>query len=263
MKFDIGIDNPPFSGKTHHKFLEKTKKVSDITVFVQPSDWVFEDKFNDLRKNVEKITLINGNGPMNIGSFRPLSVSVFNRGKEKVLVDDKLNGREYRVNKNRINPFADETFWSVKRKVENQLDETLADYIDSTNGKYCIGIAKIRGNVNTTNESFSEPIVSRDFYSFLPNYSFDKLLERGEVGYSFRFDKKSRAKNFTKYLKTKFARFCLAITKRDQNLNQKKFSKVPWLNYDLKWDDYKLKKKFGLTDEEIVFIQENIDDFYD
>ena len=40
MKFDIILSNPPYSGSLHLKFLEKTIKIADNVVSIQPTRWL-------------------------------------------------------------------------------------------------------------------------------------------------------------------------------------------------------------------------------
>lgn len=66
------------------------------------------------------------------------------------------------------------------------------------------------------------------------------------------------AQNALKYLKTKFARFLLLQGVSSINLSKEKFLFVPIQNFTQEWTDEKLYKKYGLTKEEIEFIESMI-----
>ena len=69
---------------------------------------------------------------------------------------------------------------------------------------------------------------------------------------------KEQAKNLSKYLKTKFARFMHSIAKASQDATAKTFCFVPVQDFSKSWTDEQLYKKYNLTDEEINFIEINI-----
>ena len=76
------------------------------------------------------------------------------------------------------------------------------------------------------------------------------------------------AENLGKYLKTKFARALLDIKKPTQDLRPECLAYVPDQDFsfysDIDWNqsipniDQQLYKKYGLSDEEITFIESNV-----
>lgn len=82
------------------------------------------------------------------------------------------------------------------------------------------------------------------------------------------FDTEVEAGNMIKYIKTKFFRTLVGIQKQTQNTTKKSYRFVPiqdfTLNSDINWNDEisgldsQLFKKYGFNDEEIEFIQKNI-----
>jgi site-specific DNA-methyltransferase (adenine-specific) len=71
-------------------------------------------------------------------------------------------------------------------------------------------------------------------------------------------DKKTEAENLVTYLKTKFVRFLVAQLSFSQDIFKEKFSFVPILGMNTEWTDEKLYKRYGLTKEEIAFIESKI-----
>ncbi|MDD5581203.1 MAG: Eco57I restriction-modification methylase domain-containing protein [Methylobacter sp.] len=72
------------------------------------------------------------------------------------------------------------------------------------------------------------------------------------------FDSREEAENLDAYLKTKFVRFMIFLRKNTQHTNSERFKFVPYLSMSITWTDQKLYKKYGLTTEEIAFIESMI-----
>lgn len=72
------------------------------------------------------------------------------------------------------------------------------------------------------------------------------------------FSTKKKAENVISYIETRFFRFLVLLIKNTQNAMQKVYSFVPLQNFDTDWSDEKLYKKYGLTKEEIAFIESMI-----
>jgi len=69
------------------------------------------------------------------------------------------------------------------------------------------------------------------------------------------FDTESEATNFAKYMRTRFLRFLVALLKNTQDTTKDRFAFVPELPMTKEWTDKKLYAHFGLTDEEVAFIE--------
>ena len=64
--------------------------------------------------------------------------------------------------------------------------------------------------------------------------------------------------NLSNYLRTKFARFLLSLSKISQHGTSKTYRFVPYLDFSEEWTDEKLYEKYGLTQEEIDLIENSI-----
>lgn len=83
-----------------------------------------------------------------------------------------------------------------------------------------------------------------------------------------KFDNESEVENCLKYISAKFTRAMLGVLKTTQDLTPEKWRYVPQQNFssssDIDWSksiheiDQQLYKKYGLTDEEIQFIETNV-----
>jgi hypothetical protein len=78
----------------------------------------------------------------------------------------------------------------------------------------------------------------------------------------FEFSTEIQQDNFIKYLKTDFARFCLAIVKNKADLHYGEMSLIPWLDFTEEWDDDKLFKKFDVSQELQDYIRDFLPDYY-
>ena len=72
------------------------------------------------------------------------------------------------------------------------------------------------------------------------------------------FKSESECKNAISYLYTKFARFLVGMKKMTQDLKDQTFSLVPLQDFSKPWTDAELYAKYGLTDEEIAFVESMI-----
>lgn len=72
------------------------------------------------------------------------------------------------------------------------------------------------------------------------------------------FENNNVAENYVSYLKTAFVRALMLPTLSSQDISADKFQFVPLQDFSKPWTDEELYKKYGLTDEEIQFIESMI-----
>jgi site-specific DNA-methyltransferase (adenine-specific) len=72
------------------------------------------------------------------------------------------------------------------------------------------------------------------------------------------FNNEKEAINLRDYVKTNFFRFLLSTILLTQNIAKDKFQFVPLQDFSHPWTDEMLYKKYGLSDEEIAFIESMI-----
>lgn len=72
------------------------------------------------------------------------------------------------------------------------------------------------------------------------------------------FEKTTPAENLLGYLQTKFVRFLIMQSMSAVNVSKAVFAFVPLQDFSKPWTDEELYKKYGLTDEEIQFIESMI-----
>ena len=72
------------------------------------------------------------------------------------------------------------------------------------------------------------------------------------------YDKESHARNLVTYMKTRFFRFLLSQLMYSHSITKDTYEFVPILDMKQSWSDKKLYKRYGLTLEEIDFIESKI-----
>ena len=72
------------------------------------------------------------------------------------------------------------------------------------------------------------------------------------------YNNKEEAENALSYLKTRFVRFLILLSMSSINLSKQVFSFTPMQDFSKHWSDEELYKKYGLTEEEINFIESMI-----
>ena len=72
------------------------------------------------------------------------------------------------------------------------------------------------------------------------------------------FDNEADAVNYAHYLRTRFVRFLVSLRKATQHATRDVYAFVPDLPLDQVWTDAKLYKRYGLTKDEIAFIESQV-----
>ncbi len=69
------------------------------------------------------------------------------------------------------------------------------------------------------------------------------------------FNSEDQAQSLASYLRTRFARFLVSLRKATQHASRHVYAFMPQQSWDRTWTDEELYTKYGLTDEEIAFIE--------
>jgi site-specific DNA-methyltransferase (adenine-specific) len=72
------------------------------------------------------------------------------------------------------------------------------------------------------------------------------------------YKKKAHAKNLASYMKTRFFRFLISQFMYSHHITKDSYLFVPLLDMDTRWTDELLYKRYGITKEEIEFIESKI-----
>lgn len=117
--------------------------------------------------------------------------------------------------------------------------------------KYKVFIAEAYG-CGEIGEVPSTPVLSTPVLSTPRELCTETFLQIGP------FETENEAKNMISYISTKFFRALVGIKKQTQHTTQKVYQFVPMQDFSHPWTDEMLYKKYGLTEEEIAFIESMI-----
>jgi site-specific DNA-methyltransferase (adenine-specific) len=101
-------------------------------------------------------------------------------------------------------------------------------------------------------ETFPHQILNRPFLGEPDSCCTETYLVIGP------FSNRKIAKNVISYIEAKFFRFLVLLVKNTQHGVKKVYSLVPMQKFDEPWSDEKLYKKYGLTKDEVAFIESMI-----
>ena len=97
--------------------------------------------------------------------------------------------------------------------------------------------------------------------SYVAEFTGAKLNEPAYIIFSFSTD--NERLNFVNYWKSKVTRFILSFYKHNINFTHgKPYRIIPWLDFTKEWDDAKLCKEFGISEELWNYIDNFIPDYY-
>lgn len=123
----------------------------------------------------------------------------------------------------------------------------IEDSYDALN-KYKIFISK----AYNAGDDYPHQILNKPFIGFPCEGCTETYLQIGP------FNTKAEAENAKSYIQTKFFRFLVSLRKISQDATSKVYEFVPLQDFSHPWTDEMLYKKYGLTDEEIAFIESMI-----
>ena len=101
-------------------------------------------------------------------------------------------------------------------------------------------------------EDFPHQIINKPFYGEPNSCCTETYLVIGT------FLTQSEAFNAITYMSTKFFRFLVLLRKNTQHASKNVYSFVPMQDFNEPWTDEKLYAKYGLTEDEIAFIESMI-----
>ena len=121
---------------------------------------------------------------------------------------------------------------------------TNAEWVD----KWKVLMTRVQGTSAAIETKFlSKPIIAEPGTACTETYVVAGL-----------FDSEAEAKNYVSYLRTRFVRFLVSLRKPTQDAARGVYGFVPELPLDQEWTDAKLYKRYGLTPEEIAFIESQV-----
>jgi len=128
---------------------------------------------------------------------------------------------------------------------------------DIPRNKETVGLNKVYINAIGHNERFGS-VLSVPFYGAPASACSQTYLVIGYDHKKHNFTK-DECLNIISYIKTKFFRFMVDIKKATQSVSRDAYQFVPLQDWSKSWTDEELYKKYKLTQEEIDYIEDNID----
>jgi len=109
-------------------------------------------------------------------------------------------------------------------------------------------MTRVQGTSSATETKFlSKPIVAKPGTACTETY-----LVAGH------FENEILANNYARYLRTRFVRFLVSLRKSTQDAARGVYAFVPDLPLDQEWTDAKLYNRYGLTEDEVSFIESQV-----
>jgi site-specific DNA-methyltransferase (adenine-specific) len=164
-----------------------------------------------------------------VSSQKPFGLRTFFQGKP-----------DFKRLKNPVKLFGNQRITWVER---SQIP-TNASWID----KWKVLMTRVQGTSAAVETKFlSKPIIAEPGTACTESY-----LVAGV------FDTEVEATNYASYLRTRFARFLVSLRKSTQDAPKHVYAFIPDLPLDQGWTDAILYKRYGLTKDEIAFIESQV-----
>ena len=120
---------------------------------------------------------------------------------------------------------------------------------DVTRGNEMIPWHKVFiGKAGSGSDAFPHPILPKPFYGEPNSICNESYLVIGP------FKDRTECENAMSYIATKFFRFLVLLKKNSQNAARGVYQLVPQQDFSKAWTDEELYEKYGISDEEIAFI---------
>ena len=262
MHFDKIIMNPPYNGNLHLKILQEAMKYSDDVVNLSPIRWLQDPlaqykknsdwfRFEDIREKIESLDVVSGaeaNKLFGIDAFIDLGIY---RVTPKVGIDLTNFWKEVRKP---AEVMMIEKLIAMKDNLLNHIEKQKLDGIR-------VPLTDIGGNRGY------KPVYKEIAYvvdgkkdgkdwTKCKNMGGYEKPEGSALPLSVKFASAAEAQNFYDVFYTKFGSWLCDITHTQQHLQP---SILPWLSdYTHPWTDEDLYEYFGLTNDEISIIENEI-----
>ena len=254
----------------------------------------------EFQNNIEKVVIFRGSDIFGVPFMSALDICVFNTEKldSKIEVDDQVVNCKYIANNHiDITQYGDMWFkLNIKKFIEkfdpekSILRHVYFDRDHLENLKYPIKLSECRsGNPHFNDGYYDEKL---GYYVLnKTNYFFTCIAKGDPEKYHFNCDWTNKHNqtllfnfissnerfNFYVYAKSKFFRFLISLYKVNManvsssgsplSINSKldghPMKRIPWLDFTQEWNDAKLCKEFGISEELWKYIDNFIPDHYD
>ena len=291
--FDIVYSNPPYNDGLDLKILSNIKNTFKKAVIVHPAVWILSNKesgkFENFKKefqnNIEKVVIFRGSDIFGVPFMSALDICVFNNEKldSKIEVDDQVLNCKYTVKDYKDITHYGDMWFKIGIKDFIEKCKSYKSILDVKNRfphfkfpdkiNFPINITEFRsGNPHFNDGYYDEKL---GYYVLNKTNCFFTCIAKGDPKkYHFKFDDKhvvlsynfntaAERLNFYNYCKSKIFRFILSYLKVNAHNNSGELKNTPWLDFTKEWNDAKLCKEFGISEELWNYIDNFIPDYYD
>jgi site-specific DNA-methyltransferase (adenine-specific) len=208
-----------------------TKRNDKISVMTRP---LLEKGFDTFVRYNEAVSIIHKVAKFKeesfsklVSSMKPFGLRTYFKGKKQEFKDS-------------IKVYANKEIGYIKKDEVSSNVEWIKDYKVYISRSYGAG------------EDFPHQILNKPLLGEPNSCCTETYLVIGP------FSNKKRTENVISYIQTKFFRFLVLLIKNTQDAPKKVYQFVPMQDFNEPWTDEKLYKKYGLTEEEIAFIENMI-----
>ena len=224
-KFDIVLMNAPYDKSMHLKFLEKTIKIADKVVSIQPCRWLQEtvsknkknSQYNKYKQSISEhikdFEIIDFDTVLKLFNVQSTELAIYYCNKE--------GGYDY----NKISSN------NIVEKVLDYIENNLCDIENNKKDGYRVRISKISGMAKIKKNVVLKDIVFKDgkyndkwWYNYYQKNGSSKQTE--EITASIKFNTEKEGYNFIKSFKTDFVKYIESHLITDVSVNE---HKILWM----------------------------------
>ena len=156
--------------------------------------------------------------------------------------------------------------WRGYSNIEDK-EHKIKYYVSESTNKKPFGYAKESDIKRNNHVIFKNKVIIPAAHGGMRQIGHPRYAESGSIcsqtylliGHELNLTEKE-CQNLMTYIKTKFFRYLVSIKKKTQNGPRSVYQLVPLQDWSKPWTDAELYKKYKLTEEEIAYIEENIEE---
>ena len=282
MRFDVSLANPPYLKGIHIDFAIKLLEICDTVQIIHPASWLFRDTTKNeiklkqlLKSRIKSLTIFNGHSKFT-GAVFGVPLVITHAVKEHsgdITVTYETTGNTHTIKSLEDMPTG---FWEptqnnydlVSKYYKLTEQSSIYDLLGNYSGSPSLSTPRVCGHVNLStpricgNRSHSgDRFVNDDYFTFFYRNSDIDTVNKNNKVYLIKSD--SERDSLISYMKTKVARFGLAINKISQDAHISRYLKtVPLPPLDRVWTEDSIAEYYNFTPQEIEAINQFIPDYY-